>query len=286
MSEEPEEFPQLPARRSDDKPETVAQSAIPPKERNTVDYWAYIGKAGVLVALIIGTITIYNTFNPRGPRVVARCSAVEISDYLTYGEEHALTRIKKKLSIDTISLAMPHEAGKPANSESVLETLTANLSQQLLGTGYDRFEDRYRENTLALQCTIINDGTEPATEVALLLPYQPIRVFVNKIEVNQTDPRSQSISLGTLAAGPALRLEAWIQTHSLLRYENKNFFLNYRGGTGKVHLGQTYFGTADTLANFWDTVGMFFLIMMIVALSLFVLSVIILQGQAKPSKRL
>lgn len=272
------------AKQSDDKPENVVQNATLPKEKKALDLWAYIGKASVLVGLIIGAISIYSYINPRGPRVIATCTVVEISDYLRYGGQIVLNEMKQNVSTDTVAMAMPQEAGKAAHEQPVLKSFAKNLLM-ILGPGpFDPLRSLDRtDRAQALRCAILNDGTEPATELQLHLPDQAIRVFINKKDVLEKDSRSQDISLGTLPAGPTLIVEAWIDVISSVRSFEKNIFLNFRGGTGRVQLGQTYFGTANSLAHFWDLFGPFGLawIALMIILVILLLASRIDQAQTK-----
>ncbi len=260
MSGETEKPAQAPDKQSEDKPKKEDQGGTHSAERNAANSWALVGKVGALVALIVGAITIYNALNPQGPRLVANCTVTDISEYLGRAETEALARAKETLSVDVIKRSMPHAAGKAAQELPVLQALAATLSKQL--SGGSKF--RFLIGTQALRCTIVNDGTEPATEVALHLPHQPARVFVNKDELGQKDSRSKSILLETLPAGPTLTVEAWTDTYRNELSES-NIFLNYRGGKGKVYVGRTYFATADTLAHFWETFGLLGLLWFVAA---------------------
>ncbi len=250
MGEETERATDAPAMPSHDDPPKKPHDAAPSKEKPSGDLWSLVGKVGVAIGVIVGAITIFNEFNPRGPHVIASCAVVDISKYLSRGDEQASARIRGAFTVDAIRKAMPDEAGKAAHSQQALKALYENLIRSVWFI--ERFQPSYTMR--AIQCEIVNDGSEPAAEVALHLPSIVKRVLVNNEEVRTIDSKSQSVSLGSVPAGPTMSVEVWITTYEVLRGD-ENVFLSYRGGKGKVQIAKKYFGTPAALANLWELFG-------------------------------
>ena len=241
-----------------EKPETSEETSMPDTpassaqhKEKTTDVWAIIGKAGTVVALIVGAIAIYAWFNPRGPSIVATCTETEISSYVQESEENTLTLVSEILSRDTLSEAMPRTAGRAARSDQVLDELARNLQRAISSSSKFLLSKLRTRDLRELKCSLVNRGTEPATEVALHLPHEVVRAYVNTKDVTPSDASTRFIDLGTVPAGPAVHLNARVRAFLSLPSEDK-LFINYRGGTGKVQLGRTYYGFAAKLADFWD----------------------------------
>lgn len=202
----------------------------------TRDVWATIGKVGTLIGALVGAIALYNFVYPRGPRVSAECQLTDIAPYLRQGEKVALDRLRDALKL----------AGLKPPPESALQA--AQLS-------YKWF------SVTALQCRLMNEGSEPASDVALQLPAQPVYAAVNNENLEPGTIKNRSLLLGTLPAGPTTSVHMWFESDR--RSFDDQIFLNYRGGKGTVYVGKTYYGFSAAVAEFWQIFGWFSVVIVI-----------------------
>ena len=208
-SEKPSESHEtLPENNTGAPPERTTQTT----QKRSFDYWAGIGKLSTIVAIVGGAIAIYSWLYPRGPRVTATCTSSQVSEYLRYGRDDAMNELLGYINAETVEIAMPPSAGKAARSQDVLQAFTAKLKDRLYGEYrlYSRLGPFSPSDPIqALRCTLVNDGTEPASEVALNLPYEIVRAFINQKTVSLKESDLKSVSLGDLPAGPSMQVEVW-----------------------------------------------------------------------------
>ena len=167
-------------------------------------FWGYIGKAGVLIALIWGSIQIFSYLfktgdfeaSAKGNHSFYQTSPHHNKAYLKSGEYKALVRfiIEKEGSL------------KNYNLDTLLKNLKANGNEMdrsyfemyLNQLGISPFNDR--EFSSIWTFTIRNIGNKPLEELALELPFDGVykimlpdnqvkeNSFTNKIEIGELRP--------------------------------------------------------------------------------------------------
>lgn len=210
--------------------------------------WAWLGKAGVVVAAIVGVLSIYNHVFPRGPSLTAYCTSASVGAYLKHGYDSAvknLTELEERKARRATE-KRPEEKkprkekpGKDTPNEPQLgyEIELGSLKGFFKGFGW---EFPFSEPIHALTCRIVNEGTEPANDVTLYLPSRPVRLLVN--EKVETLPEGNTVSLKNVPAGPPTNVEVWLKGFIVSDIREDRLFINYQGGKGKVMVGKTHFG--------------------------------------------
>ena len=225
-------------------------------DQKTSKYWERFGKFGAVVALFVGVLTIKNYLFPSGPSLTAYCNTISIREYLNHGYSTALKRWEQieqeKAKQAEDERADQKKRGKrPSPKSDVGEakgesTIPFSFLRFQMGLGIG-------EPTQALSCRIVNDGTEPADDVTLHLPSQPVRVLINSQEEKLSN--SNAVNLRSVPVGPAMSVEVWLGPLGSLVLLEDRVFVNYKGGKGKVLLAKTHFGLWNTIKeNFWGIV--------------------------------
>ena len=209
-------------------------------DKATSHAWELIGKVGLLIGVIIGIITLYNSLYPNAPRIVAKCKFFEIPERPAttdkadiFGAEENPTAGDKK-SIKKSAERKPIEQ---------LESRTADTVERL------RKFIRWPEHVM--RCEITNSGNREAKELVFDLPFNDVNSvkwgdkFFSAAEI-----KGRELNLGILRPNFKSELLVWAPSRALVGIPERNFSLTYSGGVGKVMFPADAYGWVKSLVNF------------------------------------
>lgn len=199
--------------------------------------WAFVGKASVLVGLIVSAIAAKNEFWPNESAVVAKCQSAMFD---AVGEDPILPL--KTASGLKVALA---EAGNDFTDKEI-NVISLGISDEIdRSIGY--LVTRYSATGYG-NCTISNFGGKNAENIEVSLDGSVYAVFLNGKRIH---PVSEKIQLGTLKPGDKAGI-GFFTFGNLSHFDEDDYSINYDNGVGEVLISEPVYGWKASLARSSD----------------------------------
>jgi hypothetical protein len=196
-------------------------------ENNSSPFWGYIGKFGIVVALVWGVIQIYNYFfktedyeaDTKGSHSFYETSPIHKTAYKNAIEYKALVKaiIEKNGTLKNYeldSLISKVKKGKDATLKSNFEYYKNQA------TNYSNDDtDNYNEIWFF---TIKNTGHKPLEELALELPFEGSYKVVLPNNISKVNSFKNKVIVGELRPSYEVTIVCWSDSYSFYSIENED----------------------------------------------------------------
>jgi hypothetical protein len=201
--------------------------------------WAWIGKASVLVGLILALGTLFSrcTAPTIGLRATIERGSLNVPPRYAKFQDDVTATLKS----DNIELVLKELADGQKDKEAPSLTLVSALSEKLREQVKLDQLDREKSYTNYSAVDIVNTGGLPVKEVSLRLPGSRMAIIEKEDGTKTTDETGPIIEVGTVGAGQKVKVVAWSDVFSLLSMDEPELF--HANGPGSISIkGEPTFG--------------------------------------------
>jgi hypothetical protein len=182
--------------------------------------WATIGKIGVVIAIIVGLITIYKNVFADGPSLFAQGASHSI-----YYSPKTFDAIS--VSDLDVSLALPYDL---VNRENVSKEITNAISQRL--NSQVRLIKATESDGYMVEINVTNNGNREAQNVRIELPTKGIYEIARVGEPVKVDEFANVVPVGNL--GPSNTASVIVWTRYFNEYLENQVRITHSLGTAGV----------------------------------------------------
>jgi hypothetical protein len=223
---------------------------IQESQRSNTKTWVVIGKASIIVALLIGVFQLKQYVWPTGPKLVGRLSQSEFA--LPPDINNALDPQHPFPSEGILFKALTNSIESFATNSTYAKTCASALSSFLRSEWIQSNEFVYLDWRTYSKITIRNKGNAEAEQLVL-----PLGEYGRGIAIVNYEGKAQwqkvigSLELGSLRPGETISVDIWSQSGA---YSSDGSVVLYSTGTTKLQRQSELFGFGASVGRFVSSI--------------------------------